>query len=73
MYALAAGAAGVGLLALAPAAEAKIIYTPAHRVITPKHSFNIDFNHDGITDFKIANSVSEFQIKGSTHYGCLIS
>jgi hypothetical protein len=58
MYALAAGAAGVGLLALAPPAEAKIIYTPAHRVITPKHSYNIDFNHDGITDFKIANSVS---------------
>jgi hypothetical protein len=57
-YALAAGAAGVGLLALAPPAEAKIIYTPAHRVITPKHSYNIDFNHDGITDFKIANSVS---------------
>jgi len=58
MYALAAGAAGVGLLAAAPPAEAKIIYTPAHRVITPKHSFNIDFNHDGITDFRIANSVS---------------
>jgi hypothetical protein len=33
-YALAAGAAGVGLLALAPPAEAKIIYTPAHRVIS---------------------------------------
>ena len=58
MYALAAGAAGVGLLAAAPPADAKIIYTPAHRVITPKHSFNIDFNHDGITDFRIANSVS---------------
>jgi hypothetical protein len=58
MYALAASAAGVGLLALTPPAEAKIIYTPVHRVIMPKHSYNIDFNHDGIADFKIANSVS---------------
>jgi hypothetical protein len=57
-YALAASAAGVTMLALAPHAEAKIIYTPAHRVITPKDSYNIDFNRDGITDFKIANSVS---------------
>lgn len=58
MYALAASAAGVGTLALAPNAEAKIIYTPTHRVIGPRHSYNIDFNRNGITDFKIANSVS---------------
>jgi hypothetical protein len=58
MYALAASAAGVGLLALASPAEAKIIYTPGRHVIGPHHSYNIDFNHDGITDFKIANSVS---------------
>jgi len=58
MYALAAGAAGVSLLALTPPAEAKIIYTPAHRVIGPHQSYNIDLNHDGITDFTIANSVS---------------
>jgi hypothetical protein len=57
-YALAANAAGVGLLALAQTAQAKIIYSPAHRVIEPKHSYDIDFNHDGIPDFKIANSVS---------------
>src|SRR5215831_11871763 len=48
MYALAAGASGVGLLALAPPAEAKIIYTPAH-IIGPW--FNLDLNHDGIVDF----------------------
>jgi len=49
MYALAAGAAGVGLLALSPSAEAKIIYTPAHAKITTP--FPIDLNHDGILDF----------------------
>jgi hypothetical protein len=58
MYALAASAAGVSLLALTPPAEAKIIYTPAHRIIRPHDSYNIDLNHDGTTDFTIANSVS---------------
>ena len=32
MYALSASAAGVGALALAQPAEAKVIYTPAHPV-----------------------------------------
>jgi hypothetical protein len=58
MYALAASAAGVSLLALTQPAEAKIIYTPAHRVIGPHDSYNIDLNHDGTTDFTIVNSVS---------------
>jgi hypothetical protein len=58
MYALAASAAGVGLLALASPAEAKIVYTPAHRVIGPHHSYNVDLNHDKITDFTIVNHVS---------------
>jgi hypothetical protein len=47
MYALAAGAAGVGLLALTQSAEAKIVYTPAH-VQLP---FPLDLNHDGKVDF----------------------
>jgi hypothetical protein len=33
MYALAAGAAGVGALALAQPVEARIVYAPAHRAI----------------------------------------
>ena len=56
MYALAAGAAGVGVLALTQPVEAKIIYTPAHRVIGPDSKYLLDLNHDGITDFTIANS-----------------
>jgi hypothetical protein len=50
MYAVAAGAAGVGMLALAQPSEAKIIYTPANVQIVGK--VNLDLNHDGITDFQ---------------------
>jgi hypothetical protein len=54
-YALAASAAGVGLLALAQPAEAKIIYTSIHHVITQNHHYNLDRNHDGVADFKLSN------------------
>jgi hypothetical protein len=56
MYALAAGAAGVGVLALVQSVEAKIVYTPAHRVIGPDSKYLLDLNHDGIPDFTITNS-----------------
>jgi hypothetical protein len=56
MYALAASAAGVGVLALAPRAEAKIVYTKAHVKIETNKPFNLDLNHDGITDFRLLNS-----------------
>jgi hypothetical protein len=56
MYALAASAAGVSLLALPQQADAKIIYTPAHEVISAKgpHTLNLDLNHDGIVDFQVS-------------------
>jgi hypothetical protein len=56
MYALAASAAGVGVLALTVPADAKIIYTPAHVVIGKFQSLKLDLNHDGITDFGLRNS-----------------
>jgi hypothetical protein len=55
MYTLAAAAAGVGALALAQPSEARIVYTPAHRVILGKHEISLDLNHDGIADFTISN------------------
>ena len=58
MYALAASAAGVGILALALPAEAEIVYTPAHQKITHGGSFKVDLNHDGITDFTLINTFS---------------
>jgi hypothetical protein len=55
MYALAAGAAGVGMLASAQSAEAKIVYTQTHVVIGTNRVYALDLNHDGIADFKIDN------------------
>jgi hypothetical protein len=57
-YALAASAAGVGLLALSPPAEAKIVYTPTHHVIMKGVSYKLDLNHDGRTDFTLQAKAS---------------
>jgi hypothetical protein len=51
LYALAAGAAGVGMLALAQPAEGKIVYTPADRCLPLNKDFYLDLNHDGVNDF----------------------
>ena len=55
-YALAAAAAGVGLLALNHAAEAKIVYTAANKNITPNHTIPLDLNHDGTIDFRLKDA-----------------
>jgi hypothetical protein len=52
-YALAASAAGVGLLALAHPAEGEIIYTKANTKILPKSTFQLDLNNDGTADFEL--------------------
>src|SRR5271154_2448951 len=54
-YALAAGATGVGLLALVRPAEAKIVYTKTYLVIAGAERYNLDLNHDKITDFTVSN------------------
>jgi hypothetical protein len=54
-YALAAAAAGVGVLALTQPSEARIIYTPSHHVIANRHSYSLDFTGSGITDLTIQN------------------
>lgn len=49
-YAISAAAVGVGMLALAPPSEAKIVYTPAHMHLA--HGVTkLDLNHDGTADF----------------------
>lgn len=53
MYALAAGEAGVSLLALNQPSEAKIVYTRVHKFIGPNSTLGIDLNHDGVIDFVI--------------------
>jgi hypothetical protein len=49
-YALAASAAGVGVLALTQPSEAKIVYTRAHIKIPENTSVPLDLNHDGVRD-----------------------
>jgi len=55
MYALAATAAGVGMLSLVQPSEAKIIYTKANiRINSNSALVDIDLNHDGIKDFQFS-------------------
>jgi hypothetical protein len=67
MYALAAGAAGVGILALAQPGEAKIVYTAAHTPI--RAVVNLDLNHDGLPDFELCALLSSFQCSTSRRMG----
>jgi hypothetical protein len=54
-YALAAGAAGVGMLALTHPAEAKIVHTLANIPIVQNGGLvELDLNHDGINDFQFS-------------------
>jgi hypothetical protein len=72
-YAIAAGAAGVGMLALAQPAEAKIVYTPAHVVLTtvyPHTSYNLDLNHEGINDFRLVASSQAGQSSSDAFLNC---
>ena len=55
-YATAATAAGVGVLAFAQPAAAKIVFTPTSRFIPSNSVYKLDVNHDGIADFIIQNS-----------------
>jgi hypothetical protein len=58
LYALAASTAGVSLLALVQPVEAEIVYTPTNQKIGVNTPFNLDLNHDGITDFQLWNKYS---------------
>lgn len=67
LYALAATASGVAAVALAPPAEAKIIYTPAHRVITPSTPYYYLFFGKNIPAFSIravSCTSSSFCVRG---------
>ena len=52
-YAAAAGAAGVGLLALTTPADAEVVYTPAQQKVARGQPINLDLNADGVIDFRI--------------------
>ena len=55
-YALAAGATGVGVLALAQSAQARIVYTKTHQVINDHaRGYILDLDNDGQGDFFFGN------------------
>ena len=58
-YMAAATAVGVGLLAAAQPAEAKVVYTPANVTLDRNSSYSLDLNNDGIPDFEITEFYSE--------------
>jgi hypothetical protein len=53
-YAAAASAAGVGMLASPPAADAKVVYTPVNTAI--ESGFALDLNQDGLLDYSIVHA-----------------
>ena len=54
-YMAAAGAAGVGVLAVAPPAQAKVVYTPVNVTIGENSQYLLDLNHDGVNDFSFSH------------------
>jgi hypothetical protein len=66
-YALVAGAAGVGILALTQSAQARIVYTPAHVVIGRNSKIALDLNHDGKSDFNFQETFITTTSVGEAH------
>ncbi len=65
-YALAASVAGVGILALATPAQAKVVYTPSNIPIPINAGLvGLDLNNDGINDFVFSDT---YQLPGGTHH-----
>jgi hypothetical protein len=62
-YMAAAGAAGVGVLAMTQSADAKVVYTPTNRVIVS--GSRLDLNSDGIPDYDFH---SNLEICGTCGY-----
>jgi len=54
-YMAAAGAAGVGVLAVAPPAQAKVVFTPVNVTIGENSQYLLDLNHDGVNDFSFSH------------------
>jgi len=50
-YATLAAASGVALIALAPGAEAEVVYTPTHQKLIVNTTLALDVNGDGTPDF----------------------
>jgi len=56
---------------LAQPAEAKIVYTRAHKSISPNHTIPLDLNHDRTTDFRFKDVHFTTTAFGFSHRGTL--
>jgi hypothetical protein len=61
-----ASAAGIAVLALVPAATARIIYTPAHESLV---GLTLDLNHDGKGDIQFNQNDSATESVGRRAFG----
>jgi hypothetical protein len=68
-FAIATILAGVGLLALARPAAARIVYTPTDITIGFNSSYYLDVNNDGVTDFTITTEDSFNPVTGAVESG----
>ena len=68
-YTVAASAAGVGVLALTRAAEAKIVYTPSHQYIEPGATIPLNLTHGGLPNFLFR----DFRVESSSSTGDVLS
>jgi hypothetical protein len=68
-YALVAGMAGVGVLALAHPAEAEVVFTATHQLLAPNSVLLLDLNRDGITDASFTNATFATHVSYPGSYG----
>jgi hypothetical protein len=61
VYALAAGAAGIGAVAMPQPAQAQIVYTPAHEVLEAGSSASIDFKSGWSRRGSVDDSIFQFK------------
>jgi hypothetical protein len=65
MYTLVASAAGVGILALAPPAEARIVYTSTNVSIGMNTTIPLDVDNDGVADFSFKDVFKTYHTTGN--------
>lgn len=68
-YMMVAAAAGVGVLALAPSADAEIVYNATNQVLNGRNLVTVDFNNDGVTDLSFHLSSRGYGTALSAHAG----
>src|SRR5277367_5535201 len=82
MYALAASAAGMGIVAVAQPAEGKIVYTPTDVVIVQNGGLvQMDVNNDGKPDFVFSNyfisgsccTLQQLTVKGDKNANSIVA